>query len=168
MGGTISERLNNPVCIKGDPRDPWRGSDGLDERGHAKFVASRWCVRAWLKTLLEKERNRKVTLRRLIRDYAPADDTVGSIPGAAPNRPDYYAEAVGQWIGRDPDAEWDIFDDRTGAIHSEAVPLLVAIWRAIERMESGGTVCTPMSELLAGAGEFYADYVEKRARNGET
>lgn len=160
---TVAQDCKNPVCIKNNPANRWKGSTGEDAQGHARFMQACYCVRAWLITVWKKEANGTNTIRSLMRQYAPKDDTQGSLPGREPNDPDGYAEFVAKRAGIGPDDPFDIFEDATGRIHVMAISILLAIYRAIERMESGGTVFEPTSELLLGAALFYTDIVEKQA-----
>lgn len=157
---SIASKYHNPGCIKNDPNNMWRGSTGSDPAGHAIFEKVRWCFRAMLISIAKKERNGKFTILKLMYDWSPQNDTIGSIAGGKPNRPDKYAEFVAKRAGIGTKEQFDIFDDATGAIRPESVPLLIAIYRAIERMESGGDYYAPASELLYGAALYYEDRVE--------
>ncbi len=158
---SLAKDLNNPGCLRGD--DDWVGRIGTGPNGHARFRDLPSGVRALLVCLWKKERNGRTTLRRLYQSWATRDDTIGSIPGAELNDPDECVDRLGREMGMDPDEEFDLFDDRSGRIHASGVGTLLSVYRFIERIESGGDLIAPISELLLGASMFYRDWVENRS-----
>lgn len=90
----------NPLNIKG--ADRWKGKLGNDSRGHVIFSDPAFGIRAAARTIQSKWINGKRTIRAICRDWAPASDTIGSIPGNAPNDPDAYADFVAQRSGIPP------------------------------------------------------------------
>ena len=115
---------NNPGYVKKPPGDTWKGTTGYDARGHVTFENAGWGWRALLRTLSAKCNSGKCTIRAIMEDYAPANDTEGSIPGGKPNDPLTYAIAIGQWCGIDPYADlYEVTDDR----HANLLKLACAI-----------------------------------------
>lgn len=90
--------LNNPLGIK-QPNGPvpWQGSDPKnpkDSKGHARFLAQRWSVRAGVRILYRYAARGNDTIERILAVWAPTSDTQGSIPGGVPNCPAKYANFV--------------------------------------------------------------------------
>jgi hypothetical protein len=98
----MSEGTNtrhNPLNIKAEMKQAWVGQVATDGRGHAVFADDAHGVRAALRTLDKKWQNGKRTLEAIIREWAPASDTIGSVEGAEPNDPDGYAASVARRVG---------------------------------------------------------------------
>lgn len=101
---TLGQKLLNPLAVKTPSSGPWDGQTGKDNRGHAIFDDARWGIRAGCKILSRYYRERGArTLNDIFRIYAPASDTVGSIPGNPGNQPNKYAAYVAGRIGIGPD-----------------------------------------------------------------
>lgn len=76
----------NPLNVK-NGKDPWAGSMGHDEKGHAIFADPIYSVRAVVRQLAQYQlRDKLESLQDIYRAYAPADDG---------NEPDEYAVIVG-------------------------------------------------------------------------
>lgn len=159
-------------------RDPWAGSLAtryerigevdypvvMDERGHAVFglvdgiPPAVWSARAAARELRGDfvERDRR-TLIALTSDYAPADDTQGSIEGGKPNDPAGYAHDLCWFLNRDVeaeglpgpfmiDSELPLFRE-DGNVYSHGV--LRTLLAAIVECESGaGTKMTGGGEMV--------------------
>lgn len=79
----------NPFNIKQTPPDPWVGSMGADELGHAIFVNEIYSVRAACRLLAKYQLTYKLTtLNAILGRWAPVDDL------AAKNEPSKYAAFV--------------------------------------------------------------------------
>lgn len=83
---TLGERNRNPMNVKDDLLDPWQGSIGIDDKGHAIFRDESWSVRAAVRILSRYcvDYGFK-TLREVFGRYAPTSDG---------NQPDMYANFV--------------------------------------------------------------------------
>ena len=107
----------NPWNVKQvTPPDKWVGSEGQDNRGHAKFIAPHFAGRAALHLFnrhwhddLDNQRPGLRTLNGLMGDeergWCPASDTQGSIPGNPQNNPSQVATFIADHIAFNPDAD---------------------------------------------------------------
>ena len=133
---TTAQRNNNPGNLKNDPDDPWNGTIGQDDRGHAIFEDVVHGVRAMAKTILAKWNNGYNTLIEMIGDpehgWAPASDTQGSIPGNPPNDPVEYATTVGAWLSIGIDAVMPLGED-----DGQRRDFLIGLCRSIIHYEAG-------------------------------
>jgi|SRR5215467_4833978 len=92
---TVGIRNKNYLNVKNNPADPWQGSIGTDPHGHTVFSAPEYGLRAavmtmrsyWFKYALN-------TVAEILSRWAPANDTIGSIPGAPKNSPKEYTGFV--------------------------------------------------------------------------
>jgi hypothetical protein len=123
-------RNNNPLNIKQDPRDPWKGSHGTDARGHAVFDSPMYGVRAAMMSLDAKWRNGKRSLYRICADWAPVDDTIGSIAGNPPNDPSEYACFCADYLG-------DVAPDESLRNPREEPAQWCRVMRAMARYDMG-------------------------------
>lgn len=127
---TAGARNNNPLNVKGTE---WRGQVGTDNRGHAVFSSQAWGARAaivLLRTYWTKYELR--TVAAILSRWAPATDTVGSIPGAPPNSPREYAEFVHQRTGIAPTEPLRLFDDQWRIDDGEQLAALLSAMAAYE------------------------------------
>lgn len=154
---TPAEQLHNPGCVKNARGNPWQGSEGSDDRGHARFVHPSFGCRAVIRTLASKYLNGKQSIKKIIEDWAPASDTQGSIPGNPPNNPVAYADAVAKWLDRRPEQDLYLFKP-DGAV--ESLDMLIELARCIEQYEAGYR-WVDMSAWHAGLSMYYRDFVEK-------
>ena len=144
-------RNNNYLNVK-NGSDPWQDAGeqaaGTDERGHAVFKDPAYGVRAGLillRTYFFKYNLR--TIAEILARWAPASDTVGSLPGAPPNSPAEYATFVAARLGVKPNERLDIFkEDRTVG----NIARLRALFSAMAEYEVGGGFKVPDEVFHAG------------------
>lgn len=111
-------RNNNYLNVK-NGSDPWQDAGGkpsqTDERGHAVFTDPAYGVRAGiilLRSYFFKHNLR--TIAEILSRWAPANDTVGSLPNAPQNSPAEYSAFVAGRVGVGFNVRLDIFkEDRT-------------------------------------------------------
>jgi hypothetical protein len=146
---------NNPLNIKwANPDNPaalWKGSSGYDDRGHAIFADPAMGIRAAMRSLQSKWLNGKRTIRAIIADWAPSDDTVGSLAGTAPNDPDSYAGFVAGHSGL-------LVDDPLPNPAANSLPW-TAIIHAMARYELGEDC--PDAVIYRGIRAWHDDFIGK-------
>lgn len=111
-------RNNNYLNVK-NGSDPWQDAGGqpsrTDERGHAVFTDPAYGVRAGivlLRSYFFKHNLR--TIAEILSRWAPAGDTVGSLPNAPQNSPAEYSAFVAARVGVGFNDKLDIFrEDKT-------------------------------------------------------
>lgn len=148
---------NNPLWIKNDKRNPWKGSTGTDARGHAIFSAPEWGIRAAVRSLAAKYAAGKRSLLAICSSWAPSSDTQGSIPGGTPNNPSEYATFCARWLDVGVNTDLQLFDERGTPRDIERVYLLVD---AMAQYEHGRGYVLPSSALLMGIALYLRDFVE--------
>ena len=144
-------RNNNYLNVK-NGADPWQDAGGkaagTDERGHAVFSDPAYGVRAGivlLRTYFFKHNLR--TIAEILSRWAPASDTVGSLPGAPPNSPAEYTSFVASRVGIKPNDKLDIFkEDRTVG----NIARLRALFAAMAEYEVGNGFRVPEEVFHAG------------------
>jgi hypothetical protein len=127
---TAGIRNKNLLNVKGTG---WLYSTGRDSRGHNIFPSHAKGLRAGIITLRTYwGKHRKRSIAAILSRWAPAGDTIGSLPGAPPNSPLAYSKFVGGRMGIDPTRTLDIFDE-TGAVkNTDQLYLLVSAMAAYE------------------------------------
>ena len=109
--------------------DPWEGTVGYDDFGHAIFIDPIYSGRAAIRTLAQKIKNGLTTLLQIMESYAPRDD--GNDPaGYAKFLADRLSEKIGDRFT--VDQELALFHD-DGRIKSPH--LLRALLEAMAEME---------------------------------
>lgn len=146
MNISLGEKNRNPLNVKQGPT-PWKGSVGMDARGHAIFDDEAYSVRACVRTLSRKCLNGKTTLEKIMESYAPADDG---------NNPAEYADFVASRIDVAADDELGLFDDGGRII---ARTRLVAMLCAMAEMECGRTYKLPSDVILVGIDLYEKDFI---------
>ncbi len=137
-------RNNNYLNVK-NGSDPWQDAGGktaaTDSRGHAVFADPAYGVRAGLVLLRTYFfRHNLRTVAEILSRWAPASDTVGSLPGAPPNSPAEYTSFVVARVGVKPNERLDIFkEDRTVG----NIARLRALFSAMAEYEVGGGFKVP-------------------------
>lgn len=123
---TRGERNNNPLNVK-QGKDKWKGSIGTDSKGHAIFPSMGWGIRAAIITLRSYYlKHGLCNVASILSRWAPASDTIGSIPGAPPNSPKEYTEFVCRHSGLGATTNLELFSP-DGEINSWAtLQLLLA------------------------------------------
>jgi hypothetical protein len=127
---TAGVRNKNILNIKGEG---WLYSTGRDSRGHNIFPSHAKGLRAGILNLRAYwTRHNKRSIAAILSRWAPASDTIGSLPGAPPNSPLAYSRFVEARVGIGATAPLSIFDN-TGAIRdTEQLYRLVAAMAAYE------------------------------------
>ena len=129
----MSIRGNNYLNVKNSPSDPWLDAGEIpsktDSRGHAVFRDPAWGVRAAILTLRTYYfKHGKRTVLSIINRWAPASDTVGSLVGGEPNRPNEYAATVAGWMGISATETLEIFQpDKTLGNLAQLFDLIAAM-----------------------------------------
>ena len=139
---STGHRNRNYLNVKGSG---WKGQIGSDSRGHAIFSASEYGIRAGIVLLRTYWFSHGLrTIAGILSRWAPASDTVGSLPGAPQNSPKAYSEFVARRMGVAPTAKLNLFKaDRTLA----DVKQLKALFEAMAAYEIGGGFDTPDQEF---------------------
>lgn len=123
---TVGIRNNNYLNVKNNPQNPWKGSVGSDDRGHAVFDDPAFGLRAAIVTLRSYWfRHNKRTIAEILARWAPATDTIGSLPGALPNSPGEYAEFVSDRIGLPHNDQLELFSDNEEVMNRKQLGQLV-------------------------------------------
>jgi hypothetical protein len=125
-------RNKNYLNVKQGP-DRWLDANGAlsgtDSRGHAIFSDPAWGIRAGILTLRSYffTHNRR-TIAEILSRWAPATDTVGSLPGAPPNSPLKYSQFVAERMGISYNQKLTLFhEDRTIANIGQLRDLFMAM-----------------------------------------
>lgn len=130
--GTAGIRNKNLLNVK-QGSDPWRWSTGKDGRGHAIFPTFPKGLRAGIHLLrVYWERHRLHTIADILRRWAPATDTIGSLPGAPPNSPKAYSEFVARRMGVEPMTPLRLFRSDGAPDDRDQLFALVAAMAAYE------------------------------------
>lgn len=135
-------RNNNYLNVKGTG---WKGQVGQDSRGHAVFRSPEWGIRAAIVTLRTYWFTHNLrTIAAILSRWAPASDTIGSLPNAPKNSPKEYSKFVARHVGVSPTALLYLFSpDRT--VHD-----MGQLQRLVESMaeyENGSGFILPASEF---------------------
>jgi len=94
---TAGVRNKNLLNVKGTG---WLYSEGRDSRGHNLFPTYAKGLRAGIITLRTYwTKHQKRSIAAILSRWAPASDTIGSLPGAPPNSPVDYSRFVAQRMG---------------------------------------------------------------------
>lgn len=135
-------RNKNYLNVKGRG---WKGQVGSDSRGHAIFETPEYGIRAGilnLRTYFLKHKLR--TVAEILSRWAPATDTVGSIPGAPPNSPKEYTNFVTKRMDVGPNQKLDLFhsDGRIANLQQ-----LQNLFLSMSVYETGGGYSFPDDEF---------------------
>jgi hypothetical protein len=141
---------NNPLNIKQPDAQVWKGSVGVDDRGHAIFEDPAMGIRAAMRSCQRWFDGGGRTLAALMAHWAPADDTVGSVPWAALNDVDAYARFV---AGRLCGAVDSVFTDPA----DDPLPW-AGLLRAMARYEMGEEC--PWGVVMRGVALWLEDFVD--------
>jgi len=116
---------------------------GNDSRGHAIFKAPEWGVRAGIVLLRTYWFTHNLrTIAAILSRYAPASDTIGSLPNAPKNSPKEYSGFVARRMGISATETLKLFNkDRT----LNDARQLKALVEAIAAYEIGGGFDLPDS-----------------------
>lgn len=110
-------------------------SSGTDSRGHAVFKDPAYGVRAGILQLKAYFLKHKLqTIAKILARWAPADDTVGSLPGAPANSPKEYSEFVSKRMGIGANDKLRLFDEEG---HIEELGQLKDLFFAMAAFEIG-------------------------------
>lgn len=138
---------NNPLNVK-QGSDPWKGSTGADNRGHAIFADPADGIRAGCRILQQKWNNGKRTLLAIILEWAPVNDTQGGLPGYPANDPADYAAYVALRAGIG-------MNDPLPYLADDAA-LYARIMRAMANFETGEKC--PWSFIIRGMAMWFDDF----------
>ena len=144
-------RNKNYLNVK-NGSSPWKDASGkkskTDSRGHAIFTNPAYGIRAGI-LLLKRYyfTHKRRTIAEILARWAPATDTVGSLPGAPPNSPLEYSTFVAGRMGISFNEGLDIFksDKSIGNIAR-----LKALFYAMAEFEIGNGFKVPDKEFYAG------------------
>ncbi len=108
-------RNNNYLNVK-NSGSAWLDANGkaskTDERGHAVFTDPAYGVRAGIILLrVYYTKHKLTTIAKILSRWAPATDTIGSLPGGPKNSPKAYSEFVAGKMGIGPNDKLDLFDE---------------------------------------------------------
>ncbi len=119
-------RNRNYLNVKGSG---WKGQTGRDARGHAIFQTPEWGIRAGIVLLRTYWFTHGLrTIAAILSRWAPATDTIGSLPGAPANSPVDYSRFVAKRVGISPTTTLNLFrSDRTLADVQQLKLLLEAM-----------------------------------------
>lgn len=146
---STGQRNNNPLNVKAIlSGTKWKGQVDKDSRGHAIFQGVEYGWRAAVSLLRTYHKKYGLTtIRGIISRWAPATDTIGSIPGAPQNSPSAYAKFVARHMGIQADDDLHLFDSSGRVEDHEA---LVALCEAMSIYENGHSFRVSLPELEAG------------------
>jgi murein DD-endopeptidase MepM/ murein hydrolase activator NlpD len=151
MPPTTGIRNKNYLNIKNGP-SPWMDAGGkesrTDSRGHAVFTDPAYGVRAGILQLRAYffTHNRR-TIAEILARWAPATDTIGSLPGAPNNSPLEYSTFVAGRMGISYNEKLDIFnaDKSIGNISR-----LRSLFFAMAEYEIGNGFKPPIEDFNGG------------------
>lgn len=127
---TAGVRNKNLLNVKGTG---WLYSEGRDSRGHNLFPTYAKGLRAGIITLRTYwTKHQKRTIAAILSRWAPASDTIGSLPGAPANSPVDYSRFVAQRMGVSPTGTLFLFDEDGGIREADQLYALVAAMAAYE------------------------------------
>ena len=127
---TAGVRNKNLLNVKGSG---WLYSLGTDSRGHNIFPSHAKGLRAGIITLRTYwTKHQKRSIAAILSRWAPASDTIGSLPGAPPNSPVAYSKFVGGRMLIDPTKTLRIFDESGKVADAEQLFALVSAMAAYE------------------------------------
>ena len=151
MAQPLGIKNKNYLNVK-NTRDPWNDADGkrskTDSKGHAVFTDAAFGVRAGILQLRSYFfRHNLRTVASILSRWAPASDTIGSIPGAPPNSPREYTLFVTGRMGISPNQSLTIFnpDKSIGNIGQ-----LRDLFFAMAAFENGTSFKVPIGEFNRG------------------
>lgn len=151
---SVGFKNNNYLNLKQPGPDRWRDADGkdsgIDSKGHAVFKDPAWGVRAGIIQLrsyfFNKEHPRR-TVAGILARWAPANDTIGSLPGGPPNSPPQYTAFVSKRMGVGPNQTLETFQPN-GSLGNLAQ--LRDLFFAMAAYEIGGGFKVPLKDFQAG------------------
>jgi len=144
-------RNKNYLNVK-NGSSPWMDADGkesqTDSRGHAIFTDAAYGVRAGI-LLLRKYyfAHNLHTIAEILARWAPATDTIGSLPDAPPNSPLGYATFVARRMGISYNERLDIFSANKSIGN---IARLKALFFAMSEFEIGDGFKVPVEDFNAG------------------
>jgi len=147
-------RNKNPLNVKQVPDGGWKGSVGADDRGHAVFEDPAYGIRAAMRCFQRKFINGKRTIRAIVFDWAPVDDTQGSVLNKLMNDPEGYSDFVAAraHMGKEAYLPDPVRDPATWTW----------LLRAMAQYEMGESC--PWGVILAGVGLWFKDFGEEGER----
>jgi hypothetical protein len=150
----VGIRNNNYLNVKNKKSDPWKDADGkpsrTDPNGHAAFSIPAWGVRAGilqLRAYFLKHSPKRQTINDIISEWAPADDTEGSIEGTPQNDPSAYAKFVAKRMDLGVNDKLALFNS-DGTVDDAGQ--LRALFYAMAANEIGNNFKVPDDDFDAG------------------
>lgn len=132
-GNTAGVRNKNLLNVKQNPKNPWKFSTGYDDRMHTIFPGYAKGLRAGIKLLsIYWTKHKKRTIADILSRWAPASDTIGSLPGAPPNSPKEYSLFVASRMDVSPNVTLDLFNNDGSVSDADQLYNLVAAMSAYE------------------------------------
>lgn len=131
---------------------PWLDAGGKDSKtdpkGHAVFSDAAWGVRAGILLLRSYffKHNRR-TIAEILSRWAPASDTIGSIPGAPRNSPANYSKFVAGRMRLSYNDKLEIFNEDRSIGN---IGQLRDLFFAMAAYEIGGGFEVPLKDFNAG------------------
>lgn len=150
----MGNNRNNPLNIKGN--DPWLGRTGHDDRGHITFATEEYGIRANWRCLQKMLLNGHDTIDKLCAEWAPSNDTQGSIAGNPKNNPRDYANFIAKKVHFAPD--WSL------PALTPSVDLWLNIFSAMDEYENGADRKCDMSSIIRGYADWLQDFIEKKEK----
>ena len=143
-GVTMSTGIRNKnyLNVKGSG---WKGQTGSDSRGHAIFKTPEWGIRAGIVLLRTYWFTHNLrSIAAILSRWAPASDTVGSLPNAPKNSPKEYSGFVAKRMGISATESLRLFNkDRT----LNDAKQLKSLFEAMAAYEIGGGFDVPDNEF---------------------
>lgn len=148
---SLGIKNNNYLNLK-NGNVPWDDAGGepskTDSKGHAIFTDPAWGVRAGILQLRSYffKHNRR-TIAEILARWAPASDTIGSLPGAPRNSPKEYSIFVAGRMKISFNLKLEIFDEDRSIGH---LAQLRELFFAMAAFEIGGGFKVPLKHFTAG------------------
>jgi murein DD-endopeptidase MepM/ murein hydrolase activator NlpD len=144
-------RNKNYLNVK-NGSSPWMDADGkesqTDSRGHAIFAEPAYGVRAGILLLRKYYFSHNLrTIAEILARWAPATDTIGSLPDAPPNSPLEYSTFVARRMGISYNERLDIFNANKSIGN---IARLKDLFFAMSEFEIGNGFKVPVGDFNAG------------------
>lgn len=163
---SVGIKNRNWLNIKRGNSD-WRGMIGVDARGHAIFEAPEWSIRAGIRLLRTYRKSGLDTVASILARWAPATDTLGSIPGMPANTPAAYARFVSQRMGVAATEKLGLFQADGVRLSARGEDLLPRMLMAMAIYELGHAATRDMDHRVIERGiALYRSETEPKKESG--